>query len=197
VAALSRNLDADTLEAISAVGFFHSILVYIDWPDSPVFVHSGVGDLDWADETWRGIGGFGSITLPEEGFADAGLMSMSGELRLVGAPDLLDAYLSDPVRNRKVRVLFGATTTRAGNVLIGEPFEIFSGYVDAMRDVVEVSDGQARRDLILAVVGGPSQRSYVETYHTAEDQARAFPGDTAGEMVINSEAEGAKLRWPA
>lgn len=195
--ALSRDIHTDTLAALQGPFFYPIIMVYLDWPDAAVRVHSNVGSVSFEGQSWHGVGNFGDIQLPEEA---SGLAQQPAQLRLVGLPDDLDDYLDDPIRNREGRILFGAVTERAGNILIGEPFEAFTGYMDALRDIVEVQDASGQKQLVrgvvLNVVSGPSQRSAAEVYHTAEDQARNFPGDTAGRLVINAEAEAGKLTWP-
>lgn len=190
---LTRDIDPDTITAFAQPAFYHVVLVWLDWPETAVRVHSGVGDIVWDGRTWTGIGHFGEINIPEE---IEGLASQSADLRLIGAPDELDAYLDAPIRNRDAAIYFGATTKPGGNVLIGNPFEVFVGYMDALREVVEISASEMRRDVVLQVANGPSQRSYVETFHTDEDQKRRFPTDTAGRFVIFAEAEATKLTWP-
>jgi hypothetical protein len=191
--ALTRNIHPDTLAALSAPVIYPIIPVFLDWPDAPVYAHSNVGPLTWDLQTWTGVGEFGGLQMPDE---ESGMLSKAAELRLIGVPDELDAYLDDPIRNRPGEIFFGVVTERAGNVLIGEPFSIFTGYMDAMRDVVEVEDGRKRRDVAVTLARGPSQRAFAEVFHTYEDQIRQFPGDTAGRLTINAEAEGTKLTWP-
>lgn len=191
--ALTRNIDPDTLAALGQPVINPVIMVYLDWPAVPVYAHSNRGDLSWNSQTWTGVGGFGQLQMPEEDF---GLASSPAEIRLIGLPDEIDQYLDDPIRNREAVIYFGLVSERAGNVLIGEPFSIFAGYMDAMRETVEVSDGVMRRDLILTLANGPSQRAASNAFHTYEDQTRRFPTDTAGRFVINAEAERDKLTWP-
>jgi hypothetical protein len=193
VGALKRGVDPATLAQLAQPVFNPIILVYLDWPNVPVRAHSNVGPLTWCGHTWHGVGEFGSIRMPEE---DLGLAAQPAEVRLMGAPDELDQYLTDPIRNREAIIYFGVVTERGGNVLIGEPFEMFVGYMDAMRETVTVEDGVMRRDVVLTVANGPSQRSFAEVFHTYEDQSRRFPGDTAGRLTINAEAERDKLTWP-
>jgi hypothetical protein len=50
--------------------------------------------------------------------------------------------------------------------------------------------------VVITLANGPSQRSFAEVFHTYEDQIRRFPGDTAGRLTINAEAERDKLTWP-
>ncbi len=195
---LSREINPATLAAIEAAFFFPVILVWLDWPDAEIRVHSGAGVLTHGGEDFAGVGAFGAIRLPQEG---AGMASFAADLELVGLPDALDAYLDDPIRGRAGRVWFGAVTQQAGNVLIGDPVEVFSGTMDALRDVVTFTDasGQdvAQRSVRLQLSGGPGQRESASVYHTDEDQKATYPTDTAGRHVLFAEAAAQKLTWPA
>ena len=132
---VGRVIHPDTLAAIAAGNFCPVVMVYLDWPDGPVRVHSNIGTITWQGEEWLGLGKFGGITSPEEGM---GLAQNAASLQLIGAPDEMDDYLDSPIRGRRGEIWFGVVTERAGNVLIGEPFSIFTGYMDAMRDTMEV-----------------------------------------------------------
>lgn len=191
--ALTRGCDPALLAEVAKPVFYPIILVWLDWPVTPIYVHTNVGVVTWGGEDWTGVGAFGDLALPDESF---GMVAQSAELRLVGLPDELDAYLEAPIRNRAARVWFGAVTARAGNVLVAEPVEVFSGYMDAMRDTVQVDGDTLMRGVTLSVAPGPSQRARAEVYHTYEDQIAAYPGDTAGRFSINIEAEVATLTWP-
>jgi hypothetical protein len=193
VGALNRNIDPVTIAALSKTPLYPIVLLYLDWPTGPVRVHSNVGTLNWDGHDWTGIGNFGAIQMPGE---ETGLISQPAQLRLVGAPDELDDYLDDPIRDRDGEVFFGVVTERAGNALIGNPFSIYVGYMDAMRETVEADNGVLRRDLVINLAGGPSQRAYTDLFHTYEDQIAAHPGDTAGRLVQNAEAERDRLTWP-
>lgn len=189
---LVRGASPAMLTTVAGPFFFPVIMVYLDWPGAPVRVHSGRGDIPFDGETWRGVGAFGEISLPEEGMSMA---SVSAELRLVGLGPKLDDYLDDEIRGRASQVLFSCVTERAGNVLVADPVEVFSGYMDGLRDIVTGSDGVLQRGVSLTVAQGPSQRSSAASHHTAEDQAQAFPADTAGRHTINAEARAGNFIW--
>ena len=191
--ALSRNIQAATLQALSKSVIYPIVLVYLDWPDGAVRAHSNAGQLSYDGFQWNGVGEFGSLQMPEE---EMGLASQPAELRLIGVPEEIDQYLEDDIRDREGIIYFGAVTERNGNVLVGEPFEIFTGYMDAFRERSQVEDGTLRRDVILQLAPGPSQRAFAEVFHTYEDQIRRFPGDTAGRLTLFAEAEADKFTWP-
>ena len=125
---LSRNLDPQLLSTLS--GTFNPItLVSVDWPTAPVYTHSGIGDISFNGETWLGLGKYGGISIPSEDFS---LVNTKATLSVAGnLVDILSELNADP-RNSDVLIYFGVTTEPAGNVLIGEPTLIFSGYVDSV-----------------------------------------------------------------
>ena len=190
---MARVIHPDTLAAIAAGNFCPLVMVYLDWPDGAVRVHSNVGTISFGGDDWLGIGKFGGIEIPEE---SVGLAQQTAALRMIGAPDEMDDYLDSPIRGRMGEVWFGVVTERHGNVLIGEPFRAFAGYMDAMRDSIEAADGGVTRIITIDVANGPSQRLSVSLFHTDEDQRRTHPDDTAGRLVINSEARQRRMTWP-
>lgn len=194
---LKRGLTPETLAAISGAYFYHIWLVFIDWPSGPVRAHSGVGQINFGGNVWYGVGDFGKITLPEE---TLGIASFPAELEIVGLPEDVVSYLDEDVRNRTVRIYGAVVSERSSNLIVGEPFEVWSGYADAMMFSASYVDDDGGEGLDygirLEARGGPTVRTAAEIYHTAEDQEGKYPGDTAGRLTINAEAEGSKLTWP-
>ena len=192
---LSRDIDSATYAAIGdRGGFYPIVLVHLDWPGGAIRVHSGTAALSWGGESWAGVGRFGDISLPGE---TQGLAAQDASLSLLGLGEDLDNYLGDDIRDADGAVYFGAVTEAGGSTLIGEPFEVFVGTIDAMRDVVEAADGGLTRGVRLTLSPGPSQRSSSGVYQSFENQTAAYPGDTAGRLVMQAAAEGQRLRWPA
>ncbi len=191
---LTRGIHPDTLAAITAGSFVPVVLVYLDWPEGAVRVHSSAGTISFSGHDWSGIGHFGRISAPGE---VAGAAQQRASLQLVGAPDEMDAYLDSPIRGRMGEIWVGVVSERSGNVLIGQPWLNYIGYMDAMRDTIEAEDGGVSRVITIDVANGPSQRLSTSLFHTDEDQRRSHPDDTAGRLTINSEARFARLTWPA
>lgn len=80
------------------------VLVFIDWPTGPVYLHSRIGEKRWDGQTWLGLGELGQISGLENG-------SQSGRLRLtLHTPDV--AHTSEAVRDdavgRSVKVYLAA-----------------------------------------------------------------------------------------
>jgi hypothetical protein len=175
-------------------GVFHPvIMVNIDWPGDPVYAHSNLGVIEWDGQDWQGVGDFGDIQMPPE---TSGVASMPVEFGLIGLPPEILQRMGDDVKNKLARILFGVTTERGGNVLAANPVEIWSGLVDTLDYELTDDAGNAVHGVIMQARSGPAAREAAAIYHTAEDQATEFPGDTAGRHVINMEAKGETLTWP-
>lgn len=190
---VTRNIHPDTMAAISAGGFAPVVLVYLDWPDGLVRMHSNVGTISFGGNDWTGVGPFLNVQAPEEA---QGLAQSVASVQLVGAPDELDAYLDAPIRGRMSEIWFGVVTERAGSTLIGQPFRIYAGYMDGLVEGGRSENGDFVRIVTVEVANGPSQRLSASLYHTDEDQRRQHPADTAGRLVINTERRYERLTWP-
>lgn len=180
---LKREINEDLLAALA--GPFHPVtLLYVDWPDAPVRVHSGVGTITWGGEDWIGIAGVpdSAITLPDEG---ATLAMVEGTLRIGGDPALIDEYLGDAgaARNRAVQMHFGAVTARAGTTLIGAPFDAFTGKIGGVTSEEAWQGDTAMGAIEVQFPSGPSQRSIASATHSYDDQRRVDPDDTAGRWL--------------
>ena len=190
---LTRKIHPDTMNAIVNGGFYYIWLVEIDWPTGTVRAHSGVGTIRFDGADWYGVGNFGQIGLPDE---SSGLAAFPASFELVGLPDDLSLYLNQNVRDRSVNVYCAITADRNGTRIIGEPIELWNGYADAMVFHASTTGYGIEYGLRLEARGGPCVRATASVYHTDEDQSRRHPGDTAGRLTINAEAEGVKLTWP-
>lgn len=194
---LTRTIHADTKAALQRV-FYPIVMVHLDWPGGHVYAHSGAGTISWGGKSWLGVGKFGGIEVPGEA---PGLAASQASLTLIGDPAALFDLLTDPIRNRPGEIYEALTTVPGGNVLIGQPISLFTGYMDAMRYrlMSEEEDGRVVVDHVVQIdIGsGPGARSSAAVLHSYEDQIDKFPGDTAGRFLINIEAEVENQRWPA
>lgn len=178
-----RGLHPDFLDELAG-GFFPVILLDVDWPDDPAHVHTGYGNLVIGGTTYTGIGASAfQLQLPEE---TEGLAEFAGQLAVDYQVEWFEAegvdhdeyVLAADTTAREVKVHFGATTERAGNVLIGAAVEMFRGTMDGFRDI----DNRTSRRLEISLRGGKDQRSSANVIVTAQSQADAFPGDTIGRL---------------
>lgn len=170
---LKREIDPLLIAAFSYPGMFYPIAICrIEWPGGDVLVHSGVGDLEWNGDTYRGIGQLGGISTPEEapGIVPSELgLSIAGELSaLLQAQDELE-------RNSLVQIWLGATTMpgEPSSGLIGEPMQIGSAFIDSDGELTPEST-----ELLLNAVSGSPARSSAQITHSSEDQKSKYPNDT-------------------
>lgn len=172
---VSRTIDPTLLAEISKPFFFPVFLVWIDWPEDPVFAHSGVGDIGFDSETWTGVAGLASVSLPQEG---NGITVQTASFSLIGLPATLAALVASAPRDMDCAVWFGAVTERAGNTLVGEPFEAFRGISDELREMIQMTEGDVMRSADLMARTGPSKRAVAGVFHTNESHQLEHPGDT-------------------
>jgi hypothetical protein len=193
MASLRRDIDDALLDEMSRPVWYPILLVYLDWPTGPIRVHSGTGALLWAGYNWAGVGRFGAIGVPGE---VPGLQAEVISLGLVGLPEEVLELASAPIRNRRGAIFIGATTAAGNNVLVGEPYLLASGYMDALRYTIQRDGSDLVHGLHLDLGVGPSARAAATVHHSAEDQRSHYPNDTAGRHLIESEKRIAVMKWP-
>lgn len=181
--ALTRGVDPALIAAMT--GHFHPVLLTeADAPSGILRAHSNRGVLVYGGYDWAGFAPYAMWDFPDEA---GGLTTTEASVHLALSVEGMLALRGENMRNRTVRVLLGAVTEAGGNVLVAPPIEIFAGYFDS-RSVSVARDGSdnLQHDMALGVGVGPSARAGASIEHGAEDQARAYPGDTAGRQVINT-----------
>ncbi|SDE98571.1 hypothetical protein SAMN04488105_110241 [Salipiger thiooxidans] len=192
---IARQIHPDTLAAISnPAGFFPIVLFFVDWPEDPFHAHTNLGTVSWDGHDWTGVGKIAGLSLPGDG---VGMAAQEASLSLLGLGDELDAHLDVDARDREAVIYFGAVTACDGDTLVGEPFPIFTGTINGLRDLTEANAIGRTRGVQVPLSSGPSQRARSTAYHSFEDQAANHLGDTAGRLLINTDREGLRLRWPA
>lgn len=202
---LKRGLSFAMLDAIAQP--FHPVLLgHVDWPDAPVFAHTGVGPIAFAGREWRGVGPYGAVDVPAEPLG--GVVASEASLSLIGVPADLDGLADDVIRGRDVSLFLGvvagrpggvdgAQTSGPGNSLLGDPISLFAGTMDGLDLTATAQDGAVLHEARVAVATGPSARAMAAISHSDEDQRRRYPDDSAGRLVILAYARAQKLTWPA
>lgn len=200
---LRRGVQSETLAALSN-GAFPVLFAHLDWPEVPVFVHSGVGQIPWGGQTWRGVGMLGNIDLPAEA---SEIAAVEAVLSLAGVPADLDGYADDAIRNRSAILHLGAVAGRPGgndgkqvegpgSTLVGLPVQLFSGTMDGLTLTASAADGGVEHEAQISVATGQEARSMASVSHSNEDQRRRYPSDSAGRLVILAFAKAQRLTWP-
>lgn len=170
---LKIGIHPDTLAAMEGQ-FWPVVMVYLDWPDDPVWVHSGEGILAWGGFDWTGIDRMGGISLPGDG---TGLQTGRGSVTLGGSSekiyDLLDA--SPVAQGRAVDVHLGVATARAGTEFIGEPFLAWRGFMAEAVESETWTGNVTRFEINVALDTGPHPRAQGTAIHNEADQRRRDP----------------------
>lgn len=200
---LRRAVEPDLLAAFRQGGY-PVLFAHLDWPDAPVWAHSGVGPITWGGQTWNGVGTVGNVQIPEEG---AEIAAVEAILSLAGVAADLDGYADDTIRNRSVVLHIGSVqgrpgghngkeTTGLGNALVGTPTQLFSGIMDLLTLTASGTDGGVEHEAQVTVLTGQEARSMASISHSDEDQRRKHPTDTAGRHTILAYAKAQRLTWP-
>ena len=170
------------------------VMVFLDWPGAAIRTHSGVGDLVWGGHTWRGVGNFGAVSIPDEAL---GGVPSEAALSLIAPLAELAEYLDDPIRNRPGAIYAALTVTPGGNVLIGDPWQVYSGTMDAMVFQADADDGGITYSATVTLTGGPGYRTSATIAHSHEDQSRRYPGDTGMRFLTTAGLKFRDITWPA
>jgi len=193
---LVRGVHPDMLAAMAGP-FFTIGFAFLDWPDAPVYAHSGVGTIPWGGHDWIGVGKLGNIEIPPE---TSGVAAVEAMLSLAGMSAEIEGYADDEIRNRTVEIYLGAVAARPGDpggtTLRGSPVSLFSGTMDGLTLMASRGDKGVTHAAQIPVATGPSARSAATIYHTDEDQRSRHPLDTAGRLVILNYARAQKTTWP-
>lgn len=193
--ALSRGVTAATLTELAKPHIHPALLMEADWAGTTLRMHSGIGDLTWNANTFKGVGvlvddGDGgqdimalvNLAIPDEG---GGIVPATATVHAATTLEALLAQRGLVIRNLPFTAWFALTTEPGGTTLIGDPVELFHGYFDS-RDVVMDRNAEGQmHDMILGIGSGPPARSKASITHTYEDQIAKYPGDTAGRHVQN------------
>lgn len=176
---MTRFVHADTLTELAG-HFCPAMLVEVDWSDGVLRMHSGFETLSWGGHDWLPVGNFGSVEMPAE--AD-GLPQGGAFLTWIDTVERTQELLGIPfgdLRGRLVQIRFAVVTQPRGNVLIGTPIPIYTGYFDARTFSLSKAGDEMMTQMRMALADGVPARIGTRAVHSAEDQAAKYPGDTAG-----------------
>lgn len=194
---LKRTISAPLLVALSDPYFFPVMFVWLDWPGGVIRASSSTASITWGGNTYLGVGKFGSVSVPEE--SSSGVPTDFSLSIVCDLPELA-TYADAVVRRREGTIWLGATTTRGGNVLRGNPMELVSGTMDTMVLSTEVESTEDQvvvaYTLSVGMTTGPGMRTMASMQHSHEDQVRQYPTDTAGMRLVLATARAEKTLWP-
>jgi hypothetical protein len=184
-----RAVDSAMLAALASDRFHLAILARIQWVSETIRVHSGRGTMSWASQSWAGLGDArGLIALPPE---TIGAAMAEGRMILGGDEDALAALhaQADEARGGAVNVWLATVTKRAGNVLIGQPCEIWRGQVGQVGEIESHDGGEWRLSVSVEITSGQPQRTNALTVHSFTDQRRRDPTDYGMRWTLAAQAQ--------
>lgn len=147
------------------------LLALIDHPDGLFRAWTGIGSLEYAGETWIGLGLLGQIH-PVNSVTDLSIQEVRFSLSGV-EPETL-AMLTGAVRRRSAQAWLAALDD--DGKVVSDPFQLLDCEMDTQDFSVD-EDGTASI-VILARSGFYSLERAVNEVWSDEDQQRRFPGDT-------------------
>lgn len=176
---MARNLDTDLRNALNDTVIRPLFLVEVNTPSGAYRFCSGQGSFYWSGSPlleWLGVGNLGSITAITE---TRDVRAEGIKLRLSGIPSaMVTLVLADAVPGYEVNVWIAMLTE--ANVLMGEPYQAFSGELDA---VSEIESGETSTIEIAVESELIRLQRANESRYTHEQQIARFPGDLGFEYV--------------
>lgn len=171
-----------------------SLLVFMDFRETPRRWWMGFGDLDAGGHVWQGIGTWISI----EGLqAPIGTTAPKTTFTLSGVDATviqMARQASDRVRDRRVRVYvqFFDVTGEQDWQRLDDPFSIWTGRMDQLK---YIADGPGRRTVQLTAESlWVNRKRPAYGLYTDSDQKNRFPGDRGMEQV--ADLVNKQSRWP-
>lgn len=185
---MTRDISNETVKGINSDGFAWVIALMMDLDGGIVYVHTGVGKIEFNGAVWRGVGNLAKISGFSEA-ADGGddriNVGLSG-IPVKTMPDFVEE-LSGTVQTGRDWSLHLVILDSGGDVY-GSPDEISSGITGA----ADLIDGPEKTVTLSLITEAALMRAVLFFRFTNEDQQLFFPGDTAFQYVGDLSDE---LRW--
>ncbi len=152
------------------------LLAWLDFISGTTRLWSGVGDLEWDSQTWKGIGTLGKVSTVEETL-ELRAAGMAMQLSGVKAENLTEV-IAEPIQGRKAKVYLAFLDEN--HDLVSDPVIIFDGRMDT----VEIIDGGPTATVTLMVENRlrDLERARTRRYTDADQQAR-YANDRGLEYV--------------
>ena len=173
---MARDLTVDFKNAVIAGTVRPVILIVADFDSETIRFWNGIGDLDYAGDTYTGAG---SLLKISEIVETQKLEARGASFELSGIPsELIAVALAEEYQGRSITQTFAPLDT--SGAVIADPFTFFEGKADVM----SIEEGKtsasirltAESDLI--ALSRPNERR-----RTAEDQKLVYATDTFFDQV--------------
>jgi hypothetical protein len=184
---MSRDLSNLNIEQTFSKIVVPVLFFYADFPSGTSHAWSGIGDFQWDDQTWLGVGDFGGVSEISESLR---LESVGAQFQLSGIPSgLINIAINDNIQGRDCKLYLGFLNN-VDLTLIDDPFLLFSGFLDTMT----ISEGA--NSAVIRVNAENKLRELNRSRPrrlTDQDQKAEFPEDKGLEYV--SALQGADIYW--
>jgi len=176
---MSRALDSSLVSEVTAERLAPIYLFDFIFDSSPLYFWTGIGSLSFGGNTYTGSGNVLKVTPISE---TGDIESKGIVVTLAGIPSsLISVALSEHVRNRPCNIWFGTINPDSGSI-IGQPYRIYKGKMDAVESDEDPSSGTATLQLRVENNLVDLVRNRIR-YYTTEDQALEFAGDLGFSFV--------------
>lgn len=183
-----RELHSALKTAIAEKKVRPILLLSADFEDGPVRVWTGVGEFQWNDQTWQGLGSLLSVDAVQEqidGSSQGLKVALSGLDSTFFSPVLLGDY-----QDRRGEIYFGALTETGA--MVGEPYLLFAGKLDSdeTEDDGETSTLTLSIESRLADLLRKRERRY-----THQDQQALYPSGNDDGLKFVPALQNLELKW--
>ena len=166
------------------------IMLEIQLDSGTVYVHTGVGSLDWDGATWQGVGSLArlsGLTESADGGDDRMTVGLSG-LPIETMPDFVTEFTEEDTTGRDWFMYFAMLDDDGDIENEDDVVELSAGLTGA----VDLGDGDNRVVTLSLTTEAAQGRAKLFYRFTNEDQQKFFSGDLAFEFMNDLTDE---LRW--
>lgn len=182
-----RQLTAELKASLKSRSLCFALLVQVDHPAGMARLWTGVGPLQWSDETWRGIGTIGGVS----GVESSGQISIqSVDLTLSGVSrEAIAEFLDGEIKGRVARIWWAAISDQ-GTVI---PDPILCAVMSLDTRTYSIADDGGITLKISGQLGLWQLEKPLAWAWSSEQQKLTYPDDTGFDDIpglINQ-----KLAW--
>lgn len=184
---MTRDIDQVISDAVES-DFGWVLLLRMNLDSGDVFVHTGVGPLEWDGNIWLGVGSLATISGMVEtvdGGDDRITVGLSG-IPIETMPDFVDEFTEEDTAGREW-FMYIAVLDENGDI-DGEASELNSGTTGA----ADLVDGPTKAITLSLVTEAALMRAVLFFRMTDEDQQSLYSGDLFFEFMSDL---GDELRW--
>ena len=188
-----RNVSSAIYEILNSEQVRYVYLLKLELESGYVFIHNGIGKIEWDGDTYEGVGCFGNVSaIPEESDLTANKVIL--ELSGIPANDENRGFFSRTVfdtnyQNKEVS-LWLAVIEEDYLTIVPDPILVFRGTTED----AQISIGAQSIVVQIHATHGLARFNKADVVrYTNEDQQRLYPGDLGMKFVDRS--ANTELTW--